>query len=459
MAAREMPRTLDVAGFIEGLKLTPYHIRLVLLSCLVTFFDGLDFSVIAYTAPYIREDLGLGAEELGLIFSIGTVGQVIGGLGCSYIADRIGRRPVIVACTFLCAILTFLTGFANSTETLMGIRLLSGVAIGGLLPVAWALNIEAMPSGRKATVVAMIMFGFSLGASLAGPVTNLLAPDYGWHAVYFVSGAATILVAIGLLFGLPESVRFLVSKGAPRERITAILQRYDPHFDGAAYDGFVLSDEIKVQGNFTPVDLFRGALLFITPLIWLGYLASSIAMYLKSSWGPLFLEELGVDRQVAALAGSVGAILGAIAGVLLLRFTEARGPQWVAFFPAIATPLLLLIGAGFVTGDLFLPVIVLGMILVGGGHAAVISITSIYYPSAIRSNAGGWASSVAKVGGVIGPLIGALFLTDRENVLRSYLLLAACTALVVLCILALARAARRLPKAPAAAAASPVASA
>jgi len=448
-AARDS--AFDVAAFLDGLKTTSFHVRLVLLSCLITFFDGLDFALISYTAPYMRDEMHPSTGVYGWMLGASVIGQMVGSVVCANIADRIGRRPVILVCTVLAAIATALTGIATTPEAVVLWRFLCGLMIGGLLPVAWALNIEAMPMSRRATVVAIIMFGFSLGAAFAGPVTNLIAPGNGWHLVYFVSGAATFILSLILVITLPESARFLVSIGANRERIGTLLRRFDPTFQPDRNCRFVLSDER--HGDDTkksPIGmlaaLFKGPLAIVTLLIWGAYFCSSMGIYLKSQLGPTFLEDLGIDRQMAAWISAFGGVAGAIAGMLLLAVTEKRGPIWVALFPALATPLLFVIGFGWANGALFLPAILIGTVLVGGGHAAVISITSIYYPSAVRSNAGGWASFVAKIGGSAAPLIGAQFLGSAEQVIKSYLLAGGCTLGITLFVLALAHFARRLSR-------------
>ncbi len=441
---------LDVAGFLQGLNFTPFHRRILILSCLVTFFDGLDFSLIAYTLPYIRDEMLLDEEMMGYVSAAAFIGQMIGSLVGSYIADVIGRRPVILICTVLSAVLTFATGFAQTPETLMVLRFLAGLTIGGLLAPAWSLNIEAMPAGKRATSVTIIMLGFSAGAAAAGPITNLIAPDFGWHYVFFICGSLTLVLAVLLQFTLPESARWLVAKGRPKAQIVPLLDRFDPSGDAARYDEFYLSDERKTSSSDNPFTkiaaLFKGWLAYITPLIWLAYFCSSFAIYLKSSFGVLFLEELGLTVQNATWIGSATGITGAIAGVALLAMTEKRGPAGITLAPLIGIPFLLLVGLGFVlSGPLFIPVIFIGGVLVGAGHAAVISITSIYYPSAVRATGGGWASFMAKFAAVAAPLIGSrLFLGSDAKVLDGYIFSAVCLAGIVVCVLALAHFAKRL---------------
>lgn len=440
--------TLDVAKFLGGLPFTRFHIQLLAICSLVTFFDGLDFSLIAFTLPYLETDMSLSEGMLGYVSSAAFLGQMIGSLIGSYIADLVGRRPVILWCTVLSAILTFATGFAQSPEMLIALRLVGGLAIGGLLAPAWSLNIESMPPGRKATAVTIIMLGFSAGGAAAGQVTNFLVDDYGWQGVFFFCGAATMVLAVILQFTLPESVRWLTAKGKPAARIAPLINRFEPAIKAERYSAFIVSDERKIAkdspwANLT--ELFRGTLAWITPIIWFTYFCSSFAIYLKSSFGVLFLTRLGVEAKEAANIGSISGISGAVLGVLLLMLTERRGPGWIAIAPLIGAPAALLIGLDIANGGAFIPTILFGGMLIGAGHAAVISLTSIYYPSAVRSTGGGWASFMAKFAAVTAPILAShWFLSNRDEVLDGYVFTAVCLGGVVIGLLLLAHFARRL---------------
>ena len=448
MAADAESRTLDVNAFFENAGVTRFHIWLLVISSLVTLFDGLDFALISYVLPYLRDDLQLTDSMMGLVTAAAFLGQMIGSLAGSYIADLYGRRPVIIWCTILGAAFTFVTGFANNAEMIIGLRFLGGLAIGGLLAPAWSLNIESMPSGKKATAVTIIMLGFSIGGSLAGQVTNWLAPAHGWQAVFFACGAGTMVLALILLFTLPESARWMVAKGKPVPLISKALGRFDPAAADIPYTGFTLPDERKTRGESPwakTADLFRGTLAFITPVLWFTYFFSSFAIYMRVSFSVVFLEMLGVDRIEGTNIGSFGGLIGAVGGVLLLALTEKRGPIWIAIAPLLGVPAMLAVGWGLTGGPWFIPIIVFGTIMVGVGHAAVISMTTIYYPSAIRSTGGGWASFVAKFAAVAVPLVGAAwFLRDRNAVLNGYSFTGYCLAGVAIGVVALAIYARRL---------------
>jgi AAHS family 4-hydroxybenzoate transporter-like MFS transporter len=449
MASSAETKTLDVSGFLQGLKFSRYHLYLLLLCSLVTFFDGQDFSALSYALPYLREDMGLTDSMTGYISSAAFLGQMIGSLFGSYIADIYGRRPVIIACTIGSAVLTTMVGFAGSPEQLIGLRFVSGLAIGGLLAPVWALSIESMPKSMRATSVTVIMMGFSFGGASAAPIANWVAPVLGWQGIFWVCGAMTGVFALVLFFTMPESLRWMVAKGKGPDKVLPALARFDPVFKASHYTHFILSDERATTQSANPVlkfrELFVGSLLIVTPLIWAAYFFSSFAIYLKSSYGVIFMENLGIARTDAAWLGAATAILGAIGGVMLLAATEKRGPALISFAPLVAIPFTLLVGFGYIVGGpTLIPILLVSGTLVGAGHAAVISITSIYYPSAVRSTGGGWASFMAKFAAVAAPIFGAQFLAGRQGAMDGYVFTAGCLFGIIVCILALAWFARGL---------------
>ncbi|HEX4113377.1 MAG TPA: MFS transporter, partial [Stellaceae bacterium] len=180
----DQDRTVDVCEIVENQKLSGFLIGLVVISWIITFFDGFDMISIGFIARPIMTQFKLDPVQMGNVFSIGLVGTLIGGFGLGWIADRIGRRPAVVWATFAFGVLTILLAFANNYSHLLILRLIDGIAIGGMLPVAWALNIEYAPKRYRSTIVTVIMIGYSFGAAAGGPVANWLLPIYGWPAVF-----------------------------------------------------------------------------------------------------------------------------------------------------------------------------------------------------------------------------------------------------------------------------------
>ncbi|MBN8832663.1 MAG: MFS transporter [Sphingomonadales bacterium] len=436
-------RVIDLATLLEGRKLTPFNYLLIALSWLVTMFDGLDMMMMAFTAPYMQDELGLTDVQIGNAFSAGTLGMVVGGLIFTYVGDKIGRRPTIILCTTAFGVLTFLTGFATWYPALLALRFLDGLAIGGALPLAWALNVEFVPKKLRATVVAFIMMGFSIGSSFAGPLTNMVAPHHGWEGVYFVAGMGSIVCAFLIAIFLPESPRFLASKGIRPDKIAASLKRLDASIDVQSDDRFVLADEARQERAFRLGDLFAGSLRWLTPIIWIGYGASALGIFFKSAFGPIVLERMDIARETAANVSAIGGLLGAIAGVVIMRISQRYGLKFAAICTLLIVPLAVAVGMEWIPRSILLPVIVVQSMLVGGCHTAIISQLALYYPSAIRASAGGWASAVGKMGGVVGPLIGAQILASGIPAVRTYAIAAVCPLILFLSIMAISTLLRR----------------
>jgi MFS transporter, AAHS family, 4-hydroxybenzoate transporter len=426
--------TIDVSEIIERQKFSGFLAGLVLVSWIITFFDGFDTNLISFAAPYFASGYHLSKVQLGNIFAMGLLGTLIGGFILGYVGDRIGRRPAVILATAGFGVLTLGFTLASGYWSLFSLRLITGIPLGGMLPLAWALNMEYVPKRYRSTVVTVIMMGFSVGTGFGGPIAVWLIPKLGWKAVFALGGLAAILCSGILFVTLPESIRFLAGKKRQPERIATILSRIAPNENLPAQAAYVVADEPTFQKDFKPSLLFLGELRKITPLIWLAYIASSFAVYFLVNWTPLVFEALKFSRGQAATAASLVSLMGAIGGLALMRFTDRRGAVAVTVMPLMT--LVLLLVASFVDfpqrGFLIL-IACIGFFLVGG-QFGVISICGVFYPSAYRANGAGWASSVAKAGSVMGPLVGGWVLSTSLPVRNIFAVLAVCPALMAICI-------------------------
>ena len=426
--------TIDVSQIIERQKLSRFLIGLVLISWVITFFDGLDSNLISFASPYFAAEFHLSKVQTGNIFSMGLLGTLIGGFILAYIGDRIGRRPAVILATAAFGVLTVCFYLVNGYGALWTMRLANGIPLGGMLPLAWALNIEYVPKRYRATIVTVIMMGYSLGPAMGGPVANGLIPIFGWRAVFIFGGVAAIVSACVLFLILPESIRFLASKREHPERIAAVLRRMAPDVSVPANAAFEVGDETGHAKDFRPSLLFLGELRWITPLIWIGYIFSSMAVFFIVNWTPLVFEALKFTRAEAATAASMNSLMGAVGGLLLMRFTDRHGAIAITVMPVVTA--LLAIFAGLVTigHDAFL---VLSALIGGfliGGHFGLHSVCGIFYPSAYRGNGAGWATSVAKIGSVAGPYLGGIILSTSLPVRNIYAVLAVCPVVFAICI-------------------------
>lgn len=439
-------RAIDVSQVIEERKLNAFNYRLIVGSWLIAMFDGFDLSIAAFASPYMRDELGLSPSQLANVLSAGLLGTVVGALLFSWISDRIGRRPVLIACSITFGLLTAATGLAPSYEWLTAIRFLDGVALGANVPIIWALNSEYVSKRYRATVITVIMVGFSVGTSGAGPIVVALEPLIGWRGIMIWGGAASIMAALFLLYALPESIRWLVVRGDRPGRIAKILQKLtgNPAGTYSATDTYVLGDEVNTRPQDVRLsDLFSGWLAWATPLVWIAYTAASVAIYYVNGWGPIIFEGMGFDRDTGALATAFGGVMGSVAGLVMMRSTDKRGPVTVLFYPILLLPVLLVLGLMPLSQDVILILAMVVLALIGGMTFVLLSIIAPLYPTSIRASGSGWAQSVAKVGAVLGPIFGGWMSESGMPIVRGYAILAVVPAIVVIATIGILMAQRR----------------
>ena len=184
--------TIDVSALIERQKLNGFLVRLVVVSWIITFFDGFDQNVISFAAPTIAPMYHLTRPMMGNVFSIGLVGTMLGGFLFGWIGDRWGRRPAVIIATLLFAVMTLDFALAGSYGGFLAMRLAVGIGTGGMLPLSWALNIEYAPKRWRSSIVTVVMLGYSAGISLGGPIAVWLIPRFGWQSVFVFGGVAVV---------------------------------------------------------------------------------------------------------------------------------------------------------------------------------------------------------------------------------------------------------------------------
>jgi AAHS family 4-hydroxybenzoate transporter-like MFS transporter len=372
------------------------------------------------------------------VFTSGLVGTLFGSFLFGFLGDRLGRRPTIILSTTLFGALTLALATANSYWEFVVLRFLAGLALGGTLPLLWALSVEYVATRYRATVVTLIMLGYGIGVSTAGPISVKLSPIFGWQSVFVFGGVASLIAAFLLYRALPESLRFLATRANDTERMARIVKQLAPDrtdLDGAT---FVMSGFETTKRPWWDVRaLFAGPLRTITPLLWVGYAASSMTSFFFTTWGPLVFEALGFDRATAAYAISLNSIAGALGGVALMRFTDRIGAISVAVMPALAVPFLLYIGFVQVPHAAFISIMAMLMIFLGGSHYGIISISGTFYPTSHRALGTGWLSAAGKIGSISAPIMGAAVLSSHIPVQRTFAILAIAPAIFAIAIFAI----------------------
>jgi len=295
--------TIDLVDFIDRQPVGGFQIRLMLTCAAVLFLDGFDTQAIGFVAPALAKEWGLTKAALGPVFSAGLFGLMIGALVFGPLADRVGRKKIIIFSTAAFGIGALATAFANDLTALLVIRFLTGLGLGGAMPNTVALTSEYNPQPRRATMVMIMFCGFSIGAALGGLLAAALIPRLGWGSVFIVGGIAPLLMLPVLAGRMPESVRFLATAGQAPERVAQLLNLIAPNTVFAPGARFVVR-EVHLAGN-PIVHLFREGRMAATLLLWTVFFMSLLDIYFLANWLPTVLHDLGASVSQAALIGSM----------------------------------------------------------------------------------------------------------------------------------------------------------
>lgn len=421
---------IDVAEFIDCQPVGRFQISLVLACAAVLFIDGFDTQAIGYVAPAVAQDWKLARGALGPVFGAGLFGLMIGALVFGPIADRIGRKRIIIACTTAFGIGTLATTFASDVPSLLIIRFLTGLGLGGAMPNAVALTSEFSPHRRRATMVMAMFCGFSIGAAIGGLLAAALIPAFGWRSVFVVGGVVPLLLVPFLVVRLPESVRFLALSGRANDGVAALLARIAPSVRHPAGTRFV-AREINLPG-IPVVHLFGGGRAWATLVLWVLFFMSLLDLYLLSNWLPTVLHELGASVSVAAVIGSMLQVGGVAGSFALGQFFDRFSFRALALTYGVASIAVAAIGfSGHSIPFTTIAIFCAGFCIIGGQSGSN-ALSATFYPTAIRSTGVGWALGIGRVGSIVGPLVGGIMLARQissESVFVAAALPALCAAL------------------------------
>jgi len=422
---------IDVGALIESQPRGWFAASIVFWSCALMFIEGYDMQVAAYAAPAIIKEWQIDRAALGPVFGAGLFGYMLGATCLSDLADRFGRKRVILAGMWLFGLFTLAASFASSLDVLLVLRFVAGIGLGGSIPTAIALNAEYAPANRRATRIALMFVGYTIGAAGGGLLVAQLMPVFGWKVTFVIGGLAPLALSLILLRTLPESARFLALRPRPTSgqaaRLAAILARLRPDLAIPPDARFVLR-EVRQPG--LPVrQLFRDGRALTTALLWIAFVTSFVGHHFLTSWLPTVLVSDGIPLGHAVIAAALFQAGGTIGSLVVGRLIDLRGIAALAVTFAVGAPLVALIGAPGLGEAALMGVVFVSGIFVLGGQVGLNALAGTFYPTFIRSTGAGWAFGVGRVGSILGPVLGGILIGLG---LPTWLLLI-CAAVPLLC--------------------------
>lgn len=398
-------------------KLTPFHRKLMVVLTALFFFDLVDLAAFSFVAPAIRAEWALSIEQLGLLTSSVFIGMVLGGLVGGRLADRFGRRTVVLVGVAVFSLASLASAFAPGLETLVLARVITGLGLTAATGVILVMISELFPKRFRGRVMAIVLGLATLGVPTIAIIARIVVPMGAWRSIFVVGALGLVIVFAAMRF-LPESPRWLKSRGRIDEADRAMniieenfLARYK-----TALPAPIVSDEAPVAQKVSYIELFRRGTVLRTIAATLIFGFQVQLTYGVGQWLPVLLIERGTpqaDALTFALILTFGQVAGTLVSSLILDRFERKTTLAVAATVVVIGYLLM----GFIPT---IPVLLIAGFIANISLAFVISATFTFVPEVfpihVRGTGAGFANGIGRLAGVAGSFIISAVIVSYSTV-------------------------------------------
>ena len=354
----------------------------IALCLLAAFCEGMDLQAAGVVAAGIGLQFRPAPDVMGNFFAASTLGLFIGAVLGGRMADRVGRRFVLIFSIAAFGLFSLLTAFAWNIQTLTWARFFTGLGLGGALPMVMTMVPEASRAERRTANTAVAFAGMPMGGAIVSAIA-LYAGPVQWHLIFIIGGILPLALASTMLMLLKESPEFTA------------LQAVNQRNSGATAQA----------GRFRQI-LAEGRVLQ-TALLWTSFFLALIILYLLLNWLPTLLKDNGMSAQQAALAQIIFNVGGAVAALSMgnLLVGRWRVPSLVAVFIGVPGMLytLSMVGSDVLVAGIV--VFLLGVAVLSQ-QAFLYATAPAVYPTWIRGVGVGAAIAIGRLGSIVGPKLG-----------------------------------------------------
>jgi len=404
--------------------MSPYQYLVVALCCFCNLADGFDVSSLAFAAPVLTKEWGLDPAVLGTIFGASSVGLAIGAFLIAPLADRFGRRPVMLTAIGSLGAAMLLTAASTHFVHLLVLRFITGMGLGTLV-VCLNTTVAEFTSDKVRNVsLAVLHVGFTMGTITASVIAVLALEFAGWRAIFVAAAAFNILTFIFGLFLLGESPEFLAKRGRPEDLVRLNRLRARMRLEPLA--ALPARPKGRTQPTVGPKAVLQPGMRQVTILVWAASLTYAIVGYFLLNWKPTILANAGLSTTLAAASGMITGVCGALGhlamGVFARRVGEGR---LTALFFALAAVTLVIFGVQPPEPISLLAMSGLTTFFVVGAYTGLFLVAVQIYPPAIRNTGVGFVVGFGRLGAIIGPLIGGFLLSAGLDRMDTYFVFSA----------------------------------
>lgn len=417
--------TLDIGRALDDGPFSGLQKLVIFMAAMAIVLDGFDGQMIGFAIPLIIKEWGITKAAFAPAVASGLVGMAVGMAVAGIVADRIGRRLVLASSVLLFGAATVAIGFSPDVMSIIVLRFVAGLGIGGALPSASTMTAEFAPARVRTMAVTITIVCFPLGGMLAGLFAGVVLPIYGWRGLFWIGGAIPVAFSLLMFAKLPESPRFLAHHRSRWAELVKLLAR----MGRATPAGTVFSDAVEQAGSAKAGDkaravaadkagfsaLFQGGLARDTLALCAAFFMVVLALYTAFSWLPTMLANEGIPVAIASqglTAYNLGGVIGALlCAVFITRF----GSRWPMVVACLAAALSAFAMAEMdVAGNIGLLIFGFGVhgMFVNAAQVSLYALCAYVYQTNVRATGTATALAVGRGGGIVSAFIGAAVITS-----------------------------------------------
>jgi AAHS family 4-hydroxybenzoate transporter-like MFS transporter len=349
---------------------------------------------------------------LAPVLSAALFGLAFGALSAGPLADRFGRRAVLIGSVLVFGVACLASAFSGGLTQLVILRFITGLGLGAAMPNAVTLMSEYCPDGRRATLTNAMFCGFPLGAAFGGFLAAWMIPQFGWRSVLILGGVAPLVLVLLLFLLLPESVRYMVAESYPVERIRSVLRRISATVADAT--SFTMHEKAAVPQNKSSIGVVLSKQYVVgSVMLWVAYFMGLVIFYALINWMPILFRDAGLAPSTAALITALFP-LGGLGAIFSGWLMDRLNPNIIiAVCFALTAIAVYAIGQSTGAVALLTVVVLVAGTLMNTAQSSLPALAAAFYPTHGRATGVAWMLGLGRFGGIAGSfLVGEL---SRRN--------------------------------------------
>lgn len=419
-------KAAPVQQVVDELGFTAFHARVLALVAGVILLDGFDIQLAAFAAPAILADWNIGSAALAPVMAASLLGMAVGTSVGGRIGDRYGRRAALIGAALWFGVTAMLTALCRDVTSFSALRFVTGLGLGAAVPNATALVAEWMPARARNYALTVISVGVPCGGIVGAGLASWLIPAYGWPAAFLVGGALPLLLAVIMMWKLPESPILLARRGDADRRIAGLIAQAG----GTAAGPFLAPPVVADGGN-----VFAPSLRRSTIGMSIAFFAALMAVYALLSWVPVLLTSAGFAMASAIRGAMILNLSGVMTSFALTWLMLRVGSRRTVIGTICGGLAALAIWAVLLqTPGVAHAAVLLGVALAGAGilslQVLLLTLSAHVFPVECRSAGIGYSMSVGRLGAIVSAF-GAGLLLARPNGLLFFFGLVAAALLIL----------------------------